>query len=160
LTRYYTTIDSPTKRCPKCELWKPREEFYNHKGNTSGLSSRCKECIKTLSTEPHNRILVKRWVENNKQHIRERAKKYYWKARNAFLDMYGNKCSCCGEVEPIFLSLDHVKGQKGLKRKELSGDAYVKASKVFNPEKYRILCHNCNQATRYHEVCPHQRSIT
>lgn len=80
--------------------------------------------------------------------------------RSAFLKMYGEKCQCCGESETVFLVIDHIKGQKGIPRskKELGAPAYRAALKSYDPDTYRILCHNCNFATRYEgSTCPHQK---
>ena len=41
----------------------------------------------------------------------------------------GYKCTCCGETEPKFLSIDHT--------------------------GYQILCHNCNMALGSYGYCPH-----
>lgn len=83
----------------------------------------------------------------------------YQKARGTFLEMYGGKCECCGETESLFLAIDHIQGQKGVHRtkKENGYPAYKKAILKLDRSMYRILCHNCNFATRYEgSVCPHQ----
>lgn len=77
--------------------------------------------------------------------------------RDRFIEMYGGKCACCGEEERDFLALDHVGGQVGKKR-EHSYDAVRRALLEYRPDTYRILCHNCNMATRYNKICPHKRS--
>jgi len=84
-------------------------------------------------------------------------KRYYESVRNKFFDMYGGCCSCCGESEREFLSLDHVEGQIG-KKKE-GHKAYRTAIKELRLDKYRILCHNCNQATKHGKICPHRKVL-
>lgn len=83
----------------------------------------------------------------------------YQKVRGTFLEMYGSKCECCGETTPLFLAIDHINGQKGIHRtrKENGYPAYKKAIVKLDKSKYRILCHNCNFATRYEgSICPHK----
>lgn len=155
-SRYFTNKDSPTKRCPKCETWKPRSDFYSHKRNHSGLSAHCKSCVLLYLSQPKTKIRIKNWIENNRENTRKYHRDRSRIIRTLFLDMYGNRCSCCGEDEKVFLTIDHIKRQIGIKRKEGSNQAYYKALKIYDPQKYRILCHNCNQATIYGE-CPHQR---
>lgn len=68
------------------------------------------------------------------------------------------KCACCGETIFEFLSIDHINGN-GLKHREIVGSSYryyswLKRNKY--PKGYRVLCHNCNQATSYGRTCPHK----
>jgi len=39
------SFDENSKRCPKCDLIKPRSEFYADKRLPSGLQSHCKNCV-------------------------------------------------------------------------------------------------------------------
>lgn len=83
-------------------------------------------------------------------------KQYRWVLRRLeFFKMYGSVCSCCGESEQAFLALDHIGGQRGRIR-ERTDTAILNAISTYQPNKYRILCHNCNMATRYDKPCPHQ----
>lgn len=76
--------------------------------------------------------------------------------------MYGGKCECCGETEIVFLVFDHVGGGGQEHRKQFKPIYKFYRWLVATGErrdKIRILCHNCNFATRYGETCPHQVSI-
>jgi hypothetical protein len=97
-----------------------------------------------------------KYRKNNKEKFLEYNRKMRRNLLDQFLKMYGNKCACCGEFEREFLVLDHVKGQIGIER-ESYNTAFRNAIKQFDPEKYRVLCHNCNMATRWGRTCPHQR---
>lgn len=80
--------------------------------------------------------------------------------------MYGNKCACCGEREYAFLAIDHIhRGGKAQRASVAStpGGAvswtkfYVWLTKLGKRRKgFRVLCHNCNFATRYGDKCPHR----
>ena len=74
--------------------------------------------------------------------------------REQFFNMYGNKCSCCGETCKTFLVLDHIKGKNRRCKSKIK--SYLDALTKYDPEEYRTLCHNCNQATSGGKICPHQ----
>ncbi len=99
---------------------------------------------------------TREWKRNNRERNRFLSRRSYRRARNLFIEMYGGKCICCGESIVEFLSLHHVKGQIG-KKKQSARAAYSEASKKYSPEKFEILCHNCNQAIGYSGYCPHER---
>jgi hypothetical protein len=72
--------------------------------------------------------------------------------------MYGGKCACCGEDDIRFLSLDHVNNDGSEHRKTLR-DNQILANAVANyqPDKYQILCYNCNCGRSSNGgVCPHK----
>lgn len=60
-----------TKKCPKCGEIKEIEEFYKNNSRKDGFSSYCKIC----SNENHSK-----YVEDNKEKLREYDKKQYWKS--------------------------------------------------------------------------------
>ena len=96
--------------------------------------------------------------QENKEAKQKRRKELCDAERNKFLELYGGKCECCGESQKLFLAIDHVQGQKGITNKETGIKAYRKANKKLDKTMYRILCHNCNFATRFDgSVCPHQQ---
>jgi hypothetical protein len=123
------------------------------------FSSYLKEYRKTHKAKLNEYNKQYKTVEYVKEYYKRKPELYgktARKLREKFLQMYGNKCECCGETEPIFLAIDHVKGQRGISKKESGANAYRKAVKDFLPDTYRILCHNCNMATRWGKVCPHE----
>lgn len=70
------------KKCTKCQIEKPFEEFVKHKQFKSGIGSKCKECIKEYSRQrykTHSNVW-KKWSDNNKDKIRINNKK--WKENN------------------------------------------------------------------------------
>lgn len=77
--------------------------------------------------------------------------------RSTFLSMYGGKCICCHIDEEVFLSLDHVQNDGSAHRKKRGGfGIYTDATSELNPERFQILCHNCNFAKYANGICPHQ----
>lgn len=76
----------------------------------------------------------------------------------------GVKCACCGETEPMFLTLDHINGrspeEKNYPHRVGGRTVYRRLVKAGLPEGFRILCLNCN-AGRYRNggTCPHNNGI-
>ncbi len=86
------------------------------------------------------------WREKNREKARVNGATYASRQKERFFKMYGNKCELCGEADDAVLTLDHVQGDGALERKALGkGPArhWKKAADCYNPDKYRVLCHNC-----------------
>jgi len=73
---------------------------------------------------------------------------------------YGGKCSCCGETEPAFLTIDHPNNDGAKHRKQISNTAlmYKTLKRLGFPKEYRLQCYNCNcgRARSPNKVCPHE----
>jgi hypothetical protein len=76
------------------------------------------------------------------------------------IGLYGGECKCCGERRLEFLSFDHIKGGGTKARKERpdhhSRNLYKSLVTNYDPDFFRILCHNCNSSLGYYGYCPHQ----
>lgn len=89
---------------------------------------------------------------------RERVKKYYKNKRSKVLDHYGNKCACCGETNPKFLTIDHINND-GSKHRKLINSSRLCPWLVKNnyPDNFQILCWNCNHGKQLNNgICPHK----
>lgn len=91
-------------------------------------------------------------------HIREWFKDYRQMVRKEMIAAYGGECSCCGESQQEFLTLEHLNHDGQAHRKKFSGMGYVFDLKRrgWPKDGYTILCANCNQATRLGVPCPHR----
>jgi hypothetical protein len=75
--------------------------------------------------------------------------------RAKLLEIYGGVCACCGETNPLFLTIDHINND-GYK-KTSSSAALGDAVKNIDKSKYQTLCFNCNCGkNRNKGVCPHK----
>lgn len=75
------------------------------------------------------------------------------------IDHYGGRCACCGEAEPMFLTLDHVNGGGSQDRKKTGLRTWEIAMRAGFPDTFQVLCRNCNYAKYLNGgVCPHQES--
>lgn len=68
------------------------------------------------------------------------------------------KCSCCGENNLGFLTIDHINndGAKDRRKHKSTWALFIWLKKNNYPEGYQILCYNCNMGRAYNDgVCPH-----
>jgi len=65
-----------TKRCSKCGLVKPIEEFYRNRGHTDGLSGLCKQCMKQYNLRHVEERRVYRWKYYKRNDIRDKRTEY------------------------------------------------------------------------------------
>ena len=94
--------------------------------------------------------------------IHERRRRY--RRRMEFIAAYGGRCSCCGEAEPGFLTVEHLYGDGGVHRRTLRGGKGGNTREVCQDLKrrgwpkdgYTVMCWNCNMARRFGRQCPHQ----
>lgn len=80
------------------------------------------------------------------------------------IDAYGSKCKCCGENNYIFLNIDHINGGGRAERRLMhpharyTSDGLYRLLKSQNyPDKYQILCFNCNGSKHNKKLCAHER---
>jgi len=124
---------------------------------------------RVYATQQASRARAGRVATTYKWAVRNRLK-----TRQEYVDAYGGCCACCGEVELLFLTLDHVNGDGADHRrqyearvglgtnKRTSGFAQKMIIKELKdagwPQdgRFRILCWNCQWGTRYPGGCPHQ----
>jgi hypothetical protein len=100
---------------------------------------------------------MRQYREKNRLHL-NRSKQLEREVlkREVFAE-YGNVCACCPEDRYEFLSIDHIEGGGKNKVPNCTGkDLYRWLRKNGHPkDKFRLLCHNCNQSMGYYGYCPH-----
>ena len=102
-----------------------------------------------------------KWNEDNKLSHRNSNATWRWKLRQEIIEAYGGSCTCCGEVIPEFLSIDHINNDGNIERKQKNskgGATFYKELKNrgFPKDNYQLLCMNCNFAKGHFGICPHQ----
>jgi hypothetical protein len=118
-----------------------------------------------MSSKEQNREAQRKWRKLHPDIARANRIKYHRKLKKAVHDFYGNICNCCGETNPLFLTVDH-KNNDGYndfnqnKKQRVSAQAtYIKVIKNAFPDTFQLLCWNCNCGKRMNEgVCPHHIS--
>ena len=130
------------KCCIRCNATKPIRLFCVSKQYDDGYKNICKRCYNI-----ENR---KRYDDNREQEVaRNRAK--YIKLRQDVFSKYGIKCSCCGESELDFLTIDHMNISRKEHKKQTGGNAggvylYYWLKRNNYPIGFQTLCMNCNMS--------------
>jgi hypothetical protein len=130
---YYSNFDlSKEKYCigTKCQSpIKTYTDFYRNKGTVDGFASVCKDC---------------KWQREIE-------------LKQKFIEGYGGKCTCCGETEPRFLTIEHLERDGQEHRITSGGTSGMWLDIIRNnfPPKYTVLCYNCNCSQNTGRVCPH-----
>ena len=117
------------------------------------------------SLREYKYALTSRWrktergKELNRMYMRNRTQQL----REEMLNVFGNRCACCGEDRKPFLTLDHIGGGGLAHRKSVGNAAWAVLNSVkklgWPKDKFRILCMNCNFATRSGRECPHDSMV-
>lgn len=77
------------------------------------------------------------------------------KKKEIVYNHYGNMCSCCGETERLFLSIDHINND-GYQNRKKGINLYIDIIDRGFPNDLQILCMNCNTGkARNNGICPH-----
>lgn len=130
---------------------------YSSRHKVLGL---CRACPKPLVFGSNTYCVYHR--EKDRMRGRLKSKNAIIRLRNECFNQYGKECACCGINILQFLTIDHEEGSGNIQRKNLFGynisgiHMYRWLKKNNFPKGYRILCMNCNWATRYGTICPHQ----
>lgn len=160
--------------CKKCGQSRHLFDFhvYNKAGNRR---HECRSCyrarmnvsyLKNRETRLANAAAKyaerpsRQWTAEEKRLRNERGKQYRIEHMNTIFDHYGRECVCCGETEPMFLTIDHVNGDGASQRKDLrsgvSTSFYRWIIKKGFPDDLQVLCYNCNCGrARNGGICPH-----
>jgi hypothetical protein len=147
------------KTCTVCGIEKELSEFYNH--HKDGKFKHCKQChnAKNRSWKLANPEAVKR--HKGKINSASYQKKHRDQTKDGVFIAYGGyKCACCGETEPMFLSIDHIANNGAEERRRVQNkDFYRYLRNNGYPTGYQVLCMNCNHGKhRNGGTCPHQSS--
>ena len=96
-----------------------------------------------------------------KESAKRSNQKFRIKVKIAVFEHYGNKCNCCGETTPKFLTIDHINNDGNRHRKLTGRDTgsgmYTWIVSNNFPEYLQILCWNCNCGkSQNNGICPHK----
>lgn len=153
----YKSRDKTLRRniCISCE----KEWYKKHNANHPNREERL----------ARQRESSRQWRLNNPKEAKARAKhfhaKYRARDREIIYKHYGSKCSCCGESNAGFLTVDHIESDGHVERKK---GLYTNGSQFYRfiiqndfPDNLQLLCYNCNLGrARNGGTCPHQTSPT
>jgi hypothetical protein len=117
------TVYLTKKRCPRCNEILPVAQFAQNKARHGGISSYCIACCN------------------------EATRVYALRRRLEVLALFGSRCNRCGFDDYRALQVDHLNGGGAQERRGASPSVLIKMIKA-NPERYQVLCANCNAIKR------------
>ncbi len=147
-------------------------------GRKSDLRIRCRKCLTAAKAAQGRRAVAKlckrcavpvsellRYCAKCRAAASAQMQRRKTRAKQTVFDHYGWACSCCGESEPLFLTIDHINNDGWLQRKgntQSSSTSYIRLANAVEsgnaPTDLRTLCYNCNCArARNGGVCPHEQ---
>ena len=98
------------------------------------------------------------WHRNREKYI-PRVRERTLRNRMELINAYGGMCSCCGENEIRFLTLEHLNKDGKAHRAAVGGSTgvyYDLRKRGYPKEGYTILCANCNFSESLGTPCPHK----
>lgn len=101
------------------------------------------------------------WYRANNEDHHQRQRDFYRHLAMEVIIAYGGECTCCGENNFWFLTLDHIENDGAEHRRMINKkggrDTYVWAKANDYPPIFQVLCANCNFAKqRFGGNCPHK----
>jgi len=99
----------------------------------------------------HKEKRKKAQLDYTKKTKGESQKAYNLKFKNAVYEILGKKCVKCRYSDIRALQVDHINGGGTKERKTIKGNyySYILKEIANNPNKYQILCANCNWVKKY-----------
>lgn len=179
----YLSTGKKVYRCSTCGERKDVDAYYAQRGKPIPVQPNCKVCEqkrraarRTLLGPAHDGVCAvcgRRVTTYHTRQVRlcrgcqakkENARWLRWKSdlRREFIAAYGGQCACCGETEPLFLTLEHLNGDGREHRlrvgRNTTGLLADLKHRGWPKDKYQLLCMNCNWAKGHcGGVCPHKR---
>jgi hypothetical protein len=174
------------RTCKKCRETKPLSEFEVCNKERGWRRWECRSCTAkrvrawTEKSKDRIRAYMRQWhVEHRDEAIAraaawsaahpERRRQislahYYRLQHEAMLAYGGYRCRCCGETEPMFLTIDHVNNDGARHREEIGSLGGARFYRWLRdrgfPLGFQVLCMNCNHGRhRNGGVCPHETSV-
>lgn len=157
----YLTIDhiSGNGNRHRKEITKGKKlyRWLKHNNFPSGFQVLCYNCNlgkNRYDICPHNKEefeksrLATSKINNNNNNS---ARKSVFNLRLKVINGYGGRCEKCGEINPYFLTIDHIFNDGNIERKQINHQTLWRKLVNLNypKNKYQLLCFNCNCSKRF-----------
>jgi len=157
----------------KSRAW--RADYYRRTRSqriAEGLCIRCGHAAEDgLRTCKKCNAYSRNWAKKNPERAKEleRASRSMSTLRSErkakVFQHYGDSCACCGESEPLFLTIDHIQNDGAQHRKQINArngtDIYRWIVLHDFPVGLQTLCRNCNWGKHANGgICPHKSLIS
>ena len=126
------------------------------------LCDPCAEKARESSKKHRNKIDGReKFLEKRRNTAKERGGFWRKKRKMEVIEAYGGSCVCCGETEPVFLTIDHIHNNGNILRKVETTQIYAYLKRNgFPKDNYQLLCFNCNLGKHHNGgKCPHEKII-
>jgi predicted restriction endonuclease len=136
-----------------------RKNYYQENKEEENMASRLYYQNNKQKVNRQRKEYAKNWRTNHKELCAQYSYEANQRIKKKIFDYYGHKCTCCGETEEAFLTLDHINGGGTKHRKEIgfgTKPLYMWLIKHNFPPEFQTLCMNCQFGKRYGHICPHQ----
>lgn len=159
-TAYSDGLRSHCKRCVAKEF-KSYQQSHPEKEREKGRRYRQKhaEELRQRAQRPEQKAVRQVWVDNNREHVYRRQRDRRSVLRAEMLHAYGWQCSCCGETEERFLTLEHTRRDGAVHKRAVGSGCSIwrdlRRRGWPQDGSYTLLCWNCNCATANGDPCPH-----
>lgn len=165
--------------CSRGKHWVNEESFARDTGRPgrkrNGRARWCRACWRSWHAEKRaddpdyfarrSRAWRRANPERNRELNSASARRQHERAKRAVVDAYGGRCTCCGEDEIHFLTVEHVTPESAERHRypngrRISGTKMLRmiAAEGF-PDDITVLCFNCNCARGQYGACPHERDF-
>lgn len=103
---------------------------------------------------------MQKWRDDNKERSAENQRVLLLKYKTQVVEAYGGCCSCCGQKEIGFLTVEHA-NKNGIEHRKVIGNFYkwIVQNNFPKDEGLSILCMNCNWIERNGRICPHREKL-
>lgn len=161
---------APTEGKTQCRPCAARTAAYTRERKVRlGSAHRCTRCAEELpsahrfktcdSCRTYESRYRDDWAARNRDRVLARYRERAQAARLECLRAYGGQCACCGETEPVFLTIDHVDDGGAEHRRTMRRVIYFWLIKQAFPAGFQVLCANCNMGRFWNRAnggCPHR----
>jgi hypothetical protein len=124
------------KICTDCQEWRDLSLFDKSPRTSTGLVSRCKRC--------QSRRYKKMYIENKEKITTKRLERTN-RVRDTLWEIIDKSSCCdCGEISPLVLEFDHIKGKKEFSIADLVSNGGPIERLLEEVSKCEIVCANCH----------------
>lgn len=97
----------------------------------------------------------KNYYITHKDFVNTRCLNRYYRLKTNVFNHYGNKCSCCGQQNINYLTLEHKNNDGASHKREVGSGAqlYLDIINRNYPPEYTIYCYNCNCSKGHYGIC-------
>lgn len=157
------------KKCARCKKFLSVDKFSKDPRHVDGLQSSCTPCRVEDNRQRKFRykeaglcqwcgVYPPRTNLTTCEECEVRRKIVSLEIKLAAFDNYGGRlCSCCGESNIVFLTIDHLDNNGSKHRKEITTTIFRWLRNNNYPKGFQVLCWNCNLGKYYCKgTCPHK----